>query len=200
MENWSFPARYDEDYLPAAGERYWFKTRETMPAGERERAILERLQVVCAYAYEHAPFYKRKWDDAGFHPSKLKSLEDFEKIPVVQKKDLRESQTRDAAVRRLSLRAGERSVSYSWHQRHDRAADRLCHRPQRLAHDCECACAHHVGHGPAAGRHDLRGRDLLALYGKLGRARGRGAAWARNVFRSAPACRACRRAARNGST
>ena len=77
-----------------AGERYWFKTRETMPAGERERAILERLQVVCAYAYEHAPFYKRKWDEAGFHPSKLKSLEDFEKIPVVQKKDLREAQTR----------------------------------------------------------------------------------------------------------
>jgi phenylacetate-CoA ligase len=92
MENWSFPARYDEDYLPASGERYWFKTRETMPASERERAILERLQVVCAYAYEHAPFYKRKWDEAGFHPSKLKSLEDFEKIPVVQKKDLRDAQ------------------------------------------------------------------------------------------------------------
>ena len=44
--------------LPAPGERYWFKTRETMPAAERERAILERLQVVCAYAYEQAPFYK----------------------------------------------------------------------------------------------------------------------------------------------
>jgi phenylacetate-CoA ligase len=94
MENWSFPTRYDEDYVPAAGERYWFKTRETMPAGERERAILERLQIVCAYAYEHAPFYRRKWDEAGFHPSKLKSLEDFEKIPVVQKKDLREAQAR----------------------------------------------------------------------------------------------------------
>jgi len=94
MENWSFPARYDEDYLPASGERYWFKTRETMPVGERERAILERLQVVCAYAYEHAPFYKRKWDEAGFHPSKLKSLDDFENIPVVEKKDLRDAQSR----------------------------------------------------------------------------------------------------------
>jgi phenylacetate-CoA ligase len=94
MENWSFPARYDEDYLPTADERYWFKARETMPASERERAILERLQAVCAYAYQHAPFYRRKWDEAGFHPSKLKSLEDFEKIPVVQKTDLRESQAR----------------------------------------------------------------------------------------------------------
>ena len=30
---WSFPAGYDEDYLPAAGQRYWFTTRETMPPG-----------------------------------------------------------------------------------------------------------------------------------------------------------------------
>jgi phenylacetate-CoA ligase len=63
-----------------------------MPAGERERAILKRLQSVCAYAYEHAPFYRRKWDEAGFHPSKMKSLDDFERVPVVQKKDLREAQ------------------------------------------------------------------------------------------------------------
>ena len=60
---------------------------------DRDRAILERLRQVCAYAYEHAPFYRRKWDAAGFHPDQLKSLEDFEsRVPVVTKKDLRESQ------------------------------------------------------------------------------------------------------------
>ena len=95
MESWSFPPAYDEDYLPAPDSRYWFPRRETMPAGEREKAILERLRQVCAYAYEHAPFYRRKWDEAGFHPSHLKSLEDFEaKVPVVQKRDLREAQAR----------------------------------------------------------------------------------------------------------
>ncbi len=94
MESWSFPAAYDENYFPPPDSRYWFPRRETMPAAEREKAILERLQTVCAYAYEQAPFYRRKWDEAGFHPSKLKSLEDFERIPVVQKTDLREAQTR----------------------------------------------------------------------------------------------------------
>ena len=95
MESWSFPPAYDDNYLPARDSRYWFRIRETMPAGERERAILERLQIVCAYAYEHAPFYRRKWDEAGFHPSQLRSLEDFEsKVPVLQKKDLREAQAR----------------------------------------------------------------------------------------------------------
>jgi phenylacetate-CoA ligase len=93
MEQWSYPATYDESYFPSPDSRYWFPVRETMPAGDRERAILERLQQVCRYAYEHAPFYRRKWDAAGFHPGQLKSLEDFEsRVPVVTKKDLRESQ------------------------------------------------------------------------------------------------------------
>ena len=95
MEFWSFPPAYDESYLPARDNRYWFQQRETMPAAERERAILERLQAICAYAYDKAPFYRRKWDAAGFHPRQLKSLEDFEaKVPVVLKQDLREAQVR----------------------------------------------------------------------------------------------------------
>ena len=68
MEPWSFPASYDENYLPPSDSRYWFPRRETMPAAEREHAILQRLQQVCQYAWDHAPFYRRKWEEAGFHP------------------------------------------------------------------------------------------------------------------------------------
>ena len=70
--------RYDERYAPPVGSRYWFPTRETMPPVEREAAILARLKEVTHYAWEHAPFYRRKWDEAGFHPDQLRSLEDFE--------------------------------------------------------------------------------------------------------------------------
>jgi len=95
MESWSFPPAYDARYFPEAGARYWFPRRETMPAAERDAAILARLQEVTRYAYAHAPFYRRKWDEAGFHPEKLKSLEDFEdKVPVITKADLREAQAR----------------------------------------------------------------------------------------------------------
>jgi phenylacetate-CoA ligase len=94
MEQWSFPPTYDESYLPPPASRYWFPRRETMPASERESAILERLKLVCAYAYDKAPFYRRKWREAGFHPSELNSLEDFERVPVVHKRDLREAQMR----------------------------------------------------------------------------------------------------------
>lgn len=94
MEQWSFPPRFDDDYLPPSDSRYWFPNRETMAAGDREAAILRRLQEMCAYAYEKAPFYRKKWDEAGFHPSQLKSLEDFERrVPIVRKTDLRAAQT-----------------------------------------------------------------------------------------------------------
>ena len=93
MEAWSFPAAYDAAYFPPAQSRYWFPRRETMPAADREKAILDRLRVVCRYAYDASPFYRRRWDEAGFHPDHLRSLEDFEdKVPVVTKRELRHSQ------------------------------------------------------------------------------------------------------------
>ena len=93
MEDWSFPPRYGETYRPPADSPYWFPTRETMLPADREAAILRRLQQVCAYAYDHAPFYRRRWDEAGFHPAQIKSLEDFEaRVPVIRKADLRAAQ------------------------------------------------------------------------------------------------------------
>jgi phenylacetate-CoA ligase len=95
MEQWSFPPRFDAAYAPPPASRYWFPQRETMPAGERDRAIVERLRELTRYAWDTSPFYRRKWDEAGFHPDHLRSLEDFEsKVPVISKKDLRDAQAR----------------------------------------------------------------------------------------------------------
>ncbi|MGH3094631.1 MAG: phenylacetate--CoA ligase family protein [Streptosporangiales bacterium] len=91
-ECWAWPPRYDEAYRPPADQTYWFPRRETMPAGERDRLVLERIQQVMAYAYEHAPFYRRKWEAAGVHPADVRSLADFEAVPPVAKEELREAQ------------------------------------------------------------------------------------------------------------
>jgi phenylacetate-CoA ligase len=96
MECWSFPPSYDDAYLPPSDSPYWFPTRETMPAGDRERAIVERLRTVMRYAWDHSPFYRRKWDEAGIHPEQITSLEAFERVPVVTKAELRASQARQA--------------------------------------------------------------------------------------------------------
>ena len=92
MESWSFPPSYDPGYMPDDDSRYWFLVRETMDPGEREAAIIERLRAVMAYAYDKAPFYRKKWDAAGVHPDQVKSLEDFERVPVTTKAELRASQ------------------------------------------------------------------------------------------------------------
>src|SRR6266571_1024111 len=95
MESWSWPPRYDDNYRPDPRSRYWFTKRETMDPGERERAILGRLREICDYAYANAPFYRAKWDDAGFHPDQITSLEAFETTcPVIAKADLRKAQER----------------------------------------------------------------------------------------------------------
>ena len=75
MESWTFPPRYDPDYLPPPESRYWYPRRETMPAALREQAILERLKQVTRHAWDNAPFYRRKWEEAGFHPDQLRSLD-----------------------------------------------------------------------------------------------------------------------------
>lgn len=92
MEQWSWPPSYDESYRPEIAQRFWFPRRETMPAEQRDEAILERIRQVMEYAWNNAPFYRRKWDEAGIHPSSIRSLEDFEKVPVVRKEELRADQ------------------------------------------------------------------------------------------------------------
>src|SRR4029077_14698965 len=66
-----------------------------MPAGDRERAMLERLRRLTRYAWDTSPFYRQKWDEAGFHPDHLHSLEDFEaRVPFASKRELRDAQAR----------------------------------------------------------------------------------------------------------
>ena len=94
MEAWSWPPRYDSNYTPPPDQRHWFPVRETMDPEARDQRILERLHQVMSYAWERAPFYRRKWSEAGLEPGDIRSFEDFERVPVVTKAELREAQAR----------------------------------------------------------------------------------------------------------
>ena len=91
-----WPSQYDNDYFPSPGDRYWFKELETIDHARRNGIIVKKLQAQIAYAYEHAPFYREKWDEAGIHPEKINSLEDFRKIPLVYKHEIREDQAQNS--------------------------------------------------------------------------------------------------------
>jgi phenylacetate-CoA ligase len=92
MESWFYPPEYDNNYMPNLNSKYWFPERETMDPGSREKAIIERLRLVMQYAYANSFFYRNKWDQAGIHPDHITSLENFERVPVVTKAELRQSQ------------------------------------------------------------------------------------------------------------
>lgn len=63
---------------------------ELMSREELEELQLSRLQHSVAYAYDRVPLYKRKFDEAGVHPSDLKELADLAKFPYTTKEDLRQ--------------------------------------------------------------------------------------------------------------
>lgn len=92
MEAWSWPPAYDDSYVPPVDQACWFPERETMDPEEREAAILGRIQQVMRYAHERAPFYQRKWGEAGLEVGDVKTLEDFESVPVITKEELRLAQ------------------------------------------------------------------------------------------------------------
>ncbi len=92
MESWTWPPRYDESYRPPDGEPFWFPRRETMPASERDAAVLARIREVMAYCWERSPFYRGKWEAAGIHPDAIRSLEHFERVPITTKEELRATQ------------------------------------------------------------------------------------------------------------
>ena len=92
MEQWSWPPAYDDSYMPAPDQEYWFPVRETMDPEERDAAILVRLREVMTYAYERSPFYRRRWDAAGVSILEIRSLADFERVPVITKEELRLAQ------------------------------------------------------------------------------------------------------------
>ena len=52
---------------------------------------LAGIQKTVIDVYEHIPFYKKSFDEAGFDPHSVKSLDDVAHIPFVQKQDLRDA-------------------------------------------------------------------------------------------------------------
>lgn len=92
MEDWSWPPSYDASYRPPLDQEHWFPERETMDPQARDALVLERIQQVMAYAWEVSPFYRRKWSAAGLEPGDVRSLEDFERVPVIVKDELRADQ------------------------------------------------------------------------------------------------------------
>ncbi len=64
-------------------------SNETLPEQEIKKLQLDRLQYIVDYVYKRVPFYKKKFDETGIHPSSIKTLDDLRLIPFTTKDDFR---------------------------------------------------------------------------------------------------------------
>ncbi len=63
------------------------KRRKRFLRKDKLKALqLERLQAIVGRAYSHNQFYRNLYDEAGVKPSDIKSLEDIQKLPFLEKK------------------------------------------------------------------------------------------------------------------
>ena len=62
---------------------YWNPKNETMPREELRQLQLVKLRRMCEWAHARAPFHRRRFDAAGFHPDQIKSLDDLRRLPMM---------------------------------------------------------------------------------------------------------------------
>jgi phenylacetate-CoA ligase len=73
-------------YVPLS--RKLNRTQYDPPGVIRARQLLQ-LRTLVRYAYDHVPFYRRRFDDAGVRPDDVRSFADFAALPVLTKADVR---------------------------------------------------------------------------------------------------------------
>ncbi len=62
-----------------------------MPRAELEALQLARLKYIVGYCHTNVPHYRKKLDDSGVTPEKIKTLSDVQYIPLTTKEEIRDN-------------------------------------------------------------------------------------------------------------
>jgi phenylacetate-CoA ligase len=66
------------------------RANESLDPGELDRIQLARLAELLEHCYSNVPYYRDMFDGLGAHPSDIRTLADFAKLPCTDKQTLRE--------------------------------------------------------------------------------------------------------------
>ncbi len=84
------PAPGREDAPPLRDEP--FDRLDALSPEELARWWRRRVRRVLEIVYDELPFYRSRFDAAGFHPSEFRRLEDHQRVPLFTKADILEAQ------------------------------------------------------------------------------------------------------------
>jgi phenylacetate-CoA ligase len=82
--------RYSD--MPTKQDIYWNPILETLPREKLQALQLKKFKRIVAWGYEHSPFYKKLYKNAGLEPGDIKHYEDIRKVPKIEKDMMREVQ------------------------------------------------------------------------------------------------------------
>jgi len=73
-------------------DTYWNPLLETLPMEQLQQLQLKQFQKIFSWAYERSRFYRKLYRDAGIEPGDIKTLEDIDRVPKVDKSMMRSVQ------------------------------------------------------------------------------------------------------------
>jgi phenylacetate-CoA ligase len=76
----------------AADSPYWNPKTETLAREQLEALQLAKLRYQCEWAAERSPWYRRRFHEEGFDPSRLRSVADIRQLPLLTRDDWMASQ------------------------------------------------------------------------------------------------------------
>ena len=78
----------------SAEKLHWNPILETMPGEKLRQLQISKFKRIFKWAYDHSPFYRRLYQDAGVEPGDIRTYDDIKKVPKTDKGMLRDVQNR----------------------------------------------------------------------------------------------------------
>ena len=75
--------------------KFWNPYLETLPRESLEKLQLKKFKRIVKWAYDNSKFHKALYDDAGLKPEDIRSMEDVNRVPKVEKSMMRTIQRKD---------------------------------------------------------------------------------------------------------
>ncbi len=69
----------------------FLKRNESLSYDELNSVSLKNAKNIVKYAFENSTFYNKKYSKEGFHPNDFKTWSDFQKLPILEKHEIREN-------------------------------------------------------------------------------------------------------------
>ena len=91
---------------------YWNPKTETLPRPDLDRLKLHKLRGLCEWAQARSPFHRRKFEQAGFSPDQLNSLDDLSRIPIMTRDEWMANQAEKPLFGDLITGPRENAIRY----------------------------------------------------------------------------------------